>query len=46
MQKIWSQTSLIKFVDILPNTDLMEVSDLANENLDDFLASAPRIAIT
>ena len=40
------QTSLIKSVDILPHTDLMEVSNLANESWDDFLASVPRFAIT
>ena len=40
------QTSLIKPVDILPHTDLMEVSNLANESWDDFLASVPRFAIT
>ena len=40
------QTSLIKSVGILPHTDLMDVSNSANENLDDFLASVPRFAIT
>ena len=40
------QTSLIKSVDILPHTDLMEVSNLANESWDDFLASVPRFAAT
>ena len=40
------QTSLIKSVDISPYTDLMEVSNLANESWDDFLASVPRFAIT
>ena len=40
------KTSLIKSVDILPHTDLMEVSNLANESWDDFLASVPSFAIT
>ena len=40
------QTSLIKSFDILPNTDLMEVSNLANESWDDFRASVPRFVIT
>ena len=43
---VQGQTSLIKSVDILPRTDLMEVSNLANESWDDFLASVPRFAIT
>ena len=38
------QTSLIKSVDILPHIDLMEVSNLANESWDGFLASMPRFA--
>ena len=44
--KVQGQTSLIKSVDILPHTDLMEVSNLANESWDDFLGSVPRFAIT
>ena len=40
------KTSFIKSVDILPHTDLMEVSNLANESWDDFQASVPRFAIT
>ena len=40
------QISLVKSVDILPHADLMEVSNLANEGWDDFLASVPRFAIT
>ena len=40
------KTSLIKSVDILPHTDLMEVFNLANESWYDFLASVPRFAIT
>ena len=40
------QTSLIKSVDILPHTGLMEVSNLANESWDDFLASVPTFAAT
>ena len=40
------QTSLIKSVDILPHTDLMQVSNLANESWDDVLASVPRFAIS
>ena len=40
------QTSLIKFVDILPLTDLTEVSNMANESWDDFQASVPRFAAT
>ena len=40
------QTSLIKSVDILPHSDLLEVSNLAKESLDKFLASMARFAIT
>ena len=40
------QTSLIKTVDILPHTNLMEGSNPTNDSLDDFLASMPRFDIT
>ena len=44
--KVQGQVSLIKSVDILHRTDLMEFSNLVNEGWDDFLASVPRFAIT
>ena len=40
------KTSLVKSVDILPHPDLMEVSNLAKESLDKFLASMARFATT
>ena len=40
------KTSLVKSVDILPHTDLMEVSNLANESWDDFLGLALKFVIT
>ena len=41
--KYQGQSTLIKPVDILPHTDVMEVPNLANESWNDFLASVPRL---
>ena len=44
--KVQGQVSLIKSVHISPHANLMEVSNLANESWNDFLASVARFAIT